>query len=102
MNAENSGLKWRTFRTLLPDKLIMVTEFSNNRTQFNNVPTTDADKGNQYVQYYKLLRQEANLGAAFSFALTWPGQDVNREGWVFKNGETQIAGTVGAALQAGL
>ncbi|MBP7686881.1 MAG: C39 family peptidase [Thermoflexales bacterium] len=102
MNADNSGLKWRVFRTLFPDKLIMVTEFSNNRTQFNGVPTTDADKGKQYVDYYKLVRKEPNLGAAFSFALTWPGQDINREGWVFKNGETQIAGIVGAALQAGI
>lgn len=102
LNGDNSGMKWRTFRTLFPDKLIMVTEFSNNRTQFNGVPTTEVDKGNQYVQYYRLLRQEANLGAAFAFALTWPGQDINREGWVFKNGETQIGGVVGAALQAGL
>lgn len=102
MNAENSGLKWCVFRNLFPDKLIMVTEFSNNRTQFNGVPTTEADKGNQYVQYYKLLRQEPNLGAAFAFALTWPGQDDNREGWVFKNGETQIPGIVGAAIQAGI
>jgi hypothetical protein len=96
MNAENSGLKWRVFRTLFPDKLIMVTEFSNNRAQFNNVPTTDEDKGRQYVDYYKLLRNEPNVGAAFAFALAWPGQDINREGWVFKGGETKIAGIVGA------
>jgi hypothetical protein len=102
MNGDNSGMKWRTFRSLFPDKLIMVTEFSNNRTQFNNMPTTEIDKGNQYVQYYKLLRQEPNLGAAFAFALNWPGQDVNREGWVFKNGETQIGGVVGAGIQAGI
>jgi hypothetical protein len=102
MNGDNSGMKWRTFRTLFPDKLLMITEFSNNRTQFNNAPTTDADKGRQYVQYYRLLRQEQNLGAAFSFALNWPGQDINREGWVFNNSETQIAGIVGTALQAGI
>lgn len=98
MNGDNSGMRWRMFRTLFPDKLLMITEFSNNRTQFNNVPTTEVDKGNQYVQYYKALRQEPNLGAAFSFALNWPGQDQNREGWVFNNSETKIAGIVGAAL----
>ena len=96
MNCDNAGMKWRTFRTLFPDKLLMITEFSNNRTQFNGVPTTDADKGNQYAQYYKLLRQEQNLGAAFAFALNWPGQDVNREGWVFNYSETMVAGVVGS------
>ncbi|HZY42786.1 MAG TPA: C39 family peptidase, partial [Anaerolineae bacterium] len=43
MNGDNSGMRWRTFRTLFPDKLLMITEFSNNRTQFNGVPTTEVD-----------------------------------------------------------
>jgi hypothetical protein len=98
MNGDNSGMRWRLFRTLFPDKLLMITEFSNNRTQFNNVPTTEVDKGHQYVQYYTALRQEPNLGAAFAFALNWPEKDENREGWVFNGGETKIAGIVGAAV----
>jgi hypothetical protein len=39
------------------------------------------DKGAQYADYIKLLRTELNLGAAFGFALNWPGQDRNKEGW---------------------
>jgi hypothetical protein len=39
------------------------------------------DKGSQYADYIKLLRTEPNIGAAFGFALSWPGQDKNKEGW---------------------
>jgi hypothetical protein len=28
-----------------------------------------------------MLRTEPNIGAAFGFALNWPGQDNNHEGW---------------------
>ena len=93
----NAGAFWRTYRDRFPDKLLMITEFSN-----NSKDVSDSDKGNQYVQYYRMLRAEPNVGAAFAFALNWPGQDKNREGWVFNNGETQIVGTVGTVLQAGI
>jgi len=85
---------WRYYRTRFPDKLLMITEFSNNADKLNGVPVSDVDKGNQYMKYYQLLRQEPNLGAAFAFALTWPNQDKKREGWMFNNSETQIAGLV--------
>jgi hypothetical protein len=97
MQTDSDGLYWRRFRAQFPDKLLMITEFS------NNTANVSADqKGQQYAQYYQLLRHENNLGAAFSFALNWPGQDQNREGWVFNNGETAIGTTVGAKInQAG-
>ncbi len=97
MTGDNAGMYWRQFRTHYPDKLLMITEFSNNTEK-----VTDSDKGKQYAQYYKLLRNEPNLGAAFAFALNWPNQDSHREGWIVNNGETQIAGLVGQAIQAGL
>jgi Bacterial SH3 domain len=93
MQADSDGMYWRRFRTQFPTKMLMITEFS------NNTANVSADqKGQQYAQYYQLLRHENNLGAAFSFALNWPGQDKNREGWVFNNGETAIGSTVGAKI----
>jgi hypothetical protein len=77
MNGDNAGYYWRAkFKPRFPDKLLMITEFS------NNSPAVSAnDKGAQYADYIKLLRAEPNIGAAFGFALNWPGQDHNKEGW---------------------
>lgn len=97
INGLNAGFFWRGCRDRFPDKLLMVTEFSNNSGH-----VSDADKGNQYGEYYRLLRREPNVGAAFAFALNWPGQDHNREGWEFKGGVTAIPDRVAQAINAGL
>jgi hypothetical protein len=93
MTGDNAGMFWRQFRDRFPNKLIMITEFSN-----NSATVADVDKGNQYAQYYQLLRKEPNLGAAFSFAISWPGQDNNHEGWVFNGAETAIPTTIGKMI----
>jgi hypothetical protein len=56
------------------------------------------NKGQQYTRYYQLLRNEANLGAAFAFALNWPGQDINREGWIANGDTTAIPGVLAGIL----
>ena len=71
----------------------MITEFSNNSSS-----VAAAEKGKQYARYYQMLRAEVNLGAAFSFALAWPGQDVNHESWEADGQETAIPGIVGDLL----
>jgi hypothetical protein len=93
MTGDNAGMGWKYYRTRFPDTLLMITEFSNNTEK-----VSDTDKGNQYAKYYSLLRNEPNLGAAFAFALNWPNQDGHKEGWVFNNGETQIANLVAATV----
>jgi hypothetical protein len=77
MNGDNAGYYWRAkFKPRFPNKMLMITEFS------NNSPAVSAnDKGTHYADYIKLLRTEPNIGAAFGFALNWPGQDHNKEGW---------------------
>ncbi|CAG0934667.1 hypothetical protein TFLX_03623 [Thermoflexales bacterium] len=77
MNGDNAGFYWRAkFKPRFANKLLMITEFS------NNSPAVSAnDKGTHYADYIKLLRTEPNIGAAFGFALNWPGQDHNQEGW---------------------
>jgi hypothetical protein len=93
MQSESDGMFWKQFRTRFPDKLLMITEFSN-----NNASVAPAEKGRQYARYFQLLRDEPNLGAAFAFALSWPGQDANREGWVYNGQATGIPTTLGPLI----
>lgn len=95
--GEEAGMYWRRFRSRFPDKLLMITEFSNPNPKIDPI-----EKAKQYAEYYRLLRQERNVGAAFSFALNWPGQDLNHEGWEAGGHDTGIAGEVGTRIaQAG-
>jgi hypothetical protein len=98
VDGDNAGMYWRAkFKLRFPTTMLMITEFSN-----NSASVAAADKASQYANYLKALRTEPNIGAAFSFALNWPGQDNNREGWEFNGSETAIPGTFGALIaQAG-
>lgn len=93
MRSSDGGMYWRGFRDRYPDKLLMITEFSN-----NNRHASYADKGRQYAEYVRLLRHEPNLGAAFAFALNWPGHDDNHEGWVSDGQVTDISSTLGSLV----
>lgn len=89
--AATGGLVYEEYRRRYPSKLLFITEFSN--------PTDNTDsrtKGNQYVNYYKSLRNLTGLGAAFSFVLSGSSGFPN-EVWRLENGTlTEIPGIVGA------
>jgi hypothetical protein len=87
IDGPRDGALWRAFRTMFPNQMIMLAEFSNTSAA---VPAQM--KGKQYANYYNTLRHEPNIGAAFAFALSWPDQDEHREGWT----STPIANIVGA------
>ena len=93
MRSGDGGMYWRGFCDRYPDKLLMITEFS-----CNNPNVSYADKGRQYAEYFRLLRHEPNMGVAFSFALHWPGQDNNREGWVSEGNVTDIPGVMASIV----
>jgi hypothetical protein len=93
MLGGKDGMFWKQFRNRFPGKLLMITEFSNNSSAVDA-----ATKGQQYARYFQLLRGEPNLGAAFAFALSWPGQDANHEGWVVNGQATAIPGTLSALV----
>jgi hypothetical protein len=38
------------------------------------------------------------MGAAFAFALNWPGQDGNHEGWIYEGQVTTIPSMLGARV----
>ncbi len=87
LDGDNAGFFWRAkFRPRFSNKMLMITEFS-----VNTPAVASPDKGQRYAQYIQLLRHEPNVGAAFSFALSWPGQDANREGWVINGGDSGVA-----------
>jgi hypothetical protein len=92
INGDNAGTYWRAkFKPRFPAKLLMITEYSN-----NSVSVSYNDKGKQYGDYIKMLRAEPNIGAAFAFALNWPEQDKNLEGWELNGSATAIPGTFAA------
>ena len=98
INGDNAGYYWRAkFKPRFPDKMLMITEYSN-----NSAAVPHNTKGTQYADYIKMLRTEPNIGAAFSFALNWPGQDQNLEGWALNNAATAIPTTFATIIsQAG-
>jgi murein DD-endopeptidase MepM/ murein hydrolase activator NlpD len=78
--ASTGGLVYEEYRRRYPDKLLFVSEFSN--------PTDNTSlqaKGTQYVNYYKRLRNQVGLGAAFCFALSASSGFTN-EVWRFESG----------------
>lgn len=85
-NAMSGGMYWQRYQKLFPGKLLFITEFSNN---LGDVPP--AVKGRQYAQYFRMLRNQKAIGAAFAFALFWK-TDPNREGWVFETEDGKIQG----------
>ena len=77
IDGDNAGMYWRAkFKPRFPDKMLMITEFSN-----NSAGVSPTEKARNMRITSRLLRTEPNIGAAFGFALNWPGQDNNHEGW---------------------
>jgi hypothetical protein len=83
------GRVYRAYRRQFPDKLIFVTEFS-------NATEAPAVKGRQYVDYYRSLRGEPGLGAAFSFVVS-ASSGFDSEVWHTEAGrQTEITQWVGS------
>ena len=62
MNQLDGGMHFEEYRRRFPQKLLFITEFSN--------PTEHTQlraKAQQYVEYYRRLRNKSGMGAAFSF-----------------------------------
>jgi hypothetical protein len=62
MFSNDQGLLYRAYRERWPRKLIMITEFSNNASGVDM-----HTKGTQYLKYYRHLREQPGVGAAFAF-----------------------------------
>jgi hypothetical protein len=86
----------RAYRRRWPNRLVMVTEFSNPN------PTLPKEvKGQQYGAYYDLLEQIQGLAAAFSYVVSGSDPDIRSEYWVTESGAaTPIVYAVAAAAGA--
>lgn len=61
----DGGRRYLYYRERFPDKLLMITEFS------NPASTVTADqKAREYRAYYRMLRDEPGLAAAFAYPLS--------------------------------
>lgn len=79
MEALSGGRLYQEYRLRFPAKLLMVTEFGNPSTGLAPKP-----RAGQYLEFYRQVRDEAGIGAAFCFTisasegypgLTWSGAE---------------------------
>ncbi len=80
MDSEAAGASYHEYQQQYPDKLLFITEFGNLAGDDDK-----AAKGRQYVEYYKRLRNEPGIGAAFSFVLSSP-TEFESETWRDESG----------------
>lgn len=90
MLSVDGGLGYQLYRAQWPDKLLLITEFSNTAAEVDGQA-----KGAQYLKYYSHVRSQPGIGAAFAFVASsanHPG-----EAWRSEQGHLlPIAGIVGA------
>lgn len=65
MEQLSDGRSYEEYRLRYPDKLLFVTEFGN---PAESLP--GAIKANQYLEFYRRLRDQPGIGAAFAFAIS--------------------------------
>ena len=65
MLRPGGGQVYAEYRRRYPEKLLFITEFSNPSSE-----TSPRAKGQQYVEYYRRLREVTGVGAAFSFVIS--------------------------------
>jgi len=65
MKAHQGGRLHEEYRLRYPNKLLFITEFSNPSMRVNS-----RIKGQQYLDYYRMLRDTPGIGAVFAYTLS--------------------------------
>lgn len=78
--SEAGGGNYRTYQSEWPEKLLLITEFSNPSGE-----VAALEKGRQYARYFAHLREDTSVGAAFGFAIS-AAQHYTDEVWRLENG----------------
>ena len=65
MDDLHAGRLYEEYRLLIPQKLLLITEFGNPAAE-----VTPEEKARQYLDFYRSLRERADIGAAFAVALS--------------------------------
>ncbi len=90
MLRPGGGQVYAEYRRRYPEKLLFITEFSNPSSE-----TSPRAKGQQYVEYYRRLREVSGVGAAFSFVIS-ASANFPHEIWRSEDGRaSEIATLVG-------
>ena len=90
MLRPGGGQVYAEYRRRYPEKLLFITEFSNPSSE-----TSPRAKGQQYVEYYRRLREVTGVGAAFSFVIS-ASANFPHEIWRSEDGRaSEIATLVG-------
>lgn len=89
LNGLRGGRMVEEYRLRYPDRLLFVTEFGNPAADVSR-----AEKGRQYVEYYRALRNRPGIGAAFGFALSSPAGYTSLAWRAETGGESEIAGAI--------
>lgn len=98
-NVDSGGMYWKRVARQIPDKLLFITEFSNNDARKPPVV-----KGQHYAKYVAMLRKEKRIGAAFAYSIYW-SSDPHNESWVTVNEQgkfrvNELPGAMGEGLAA--
>jgi hypothetical protein len=65
MKSLGGGMRYEVYRRRFPTKLLFITEFQNTSTRIEA-----GIKGQEYLEYYQMLRDFSGLGAAFAYAIS--------------------------------
>jgi hypothetical protein len=65
MKSFQGGRHYEAYRLRYPNKLLFITEFCNPSSQVGQTI-----KGQQYLDFYRMLRDTPGIGAVFSYALS--------------------------------
>ena len=65
LRARNQGRVFEVYRDKFPDKLLIITEFCN---PIQGV--ADRTKARQYLEFYRMVRSQPGIAAAFAFTLS--------------------------------
>ena len=84
MRSQEGGLAFKIYQARFPGKRLVVTEFDN-----SSLRVTPETKAEQYMAYFRMLRHEPDVAAAFVYRL--PAAGGNQEGlWTASSGPTSI------------
>jgi hypothetical protein len=87
----SEGQAYEEYRLRYPNKLLFVTEFGN---PADNLSSTT--KANQYIEFYRQLRELPGIGAAFAFAISAREGHTNLSWQSSKAHSERIANAIGA------
>ncbi|MFQ5943496.1 MAG: M23 family metallopeptidase [Anaerolineales bacterium] len=65
MEQLSGGQLYEEYRLRYPDKLMIITEFGNPAASLSS-----EEKANQYLEFYRRLREKPGIGAAFAFTIS--------------------------------